>query len=196
MSQPGDDAPDGTPGWTVLSAKYDVLYPSLEVEPYDETIDDLEERDAPVKPGAYQHTRYPWDEPEYHTGLDFWARRVHYGLASWLGMKSGFPEQQPHCRRLIVLAGDRYVEPLQERDVFEPFPWETWFPFQEKAFDGIAEQMAWLTDEADRYEAMQSDAEAEQSAVTRYTPDPEPALDRPDVEGQSYRDDWLDGEGG
>jgi hypothetical protein len=105
VARPADDAPGGTPGWTILSAKHDILWPSLEVEPYDTTIADLDERDAPVEPDAYQHTRYPWDEPEYHTALDFWTRRVHYGLASWLGMKSGFPEEDPHCRRLIVLAG-------------------------------------------------------------------------------------------
>ena len=49
ISYPADDAPDGTPGWTILSAKYDLLYPSLEVEPYDETIEGLTQRDAPVE---------------------------------------------------------------------------------------------------------------------------------------------------
>jgi len=153
-----------------------VLYPSLEVEPYDTTIDDLKDRDSPVAPDAYQHTRYPWDEPLYETGLDFWTRRVHYGLASWLGMKSGFPEEESHCRRLIVLAGDRYVEPLREHDVFAPFPWHTSFPFQERDFNGIGEQMQWLVEEADRYEAMQP-AASEQEPVDRWTPDLDPGIE-------------------
>jgi len=192
VSQPADDAPDGTPGWTILSAKHDILYPSLEIEPYDETIDDLAERDAPVAADAYQHTRYPWDEPEYHTALDFWTRRVHYGLASWLGMKSGFPEEDPHCQRLYVVAGDRYVDPLEEHNVFAPFPWPTTFPFQEKDFNGIGEQMEWLSEEAEQYEAMQPDSGSVQAAVERWTPNPEPDLDRPDVEGQSVWTDWTE----
>ena len=188
VSQPGEDAPDGTPGWTILSTEYDVLWPSLEVEPYDTTIADLEDRDAPVAPDAYKHTRYPWDEPEYHTALDFWTRRVHYGLASWLGMKSGFPEEEPHCRRLIVLAGDKYVDPLLEHDVFEPFPWHTAFPFKEHDFDGLGEQMQWLNEEAVRYE--QEDGEREQALINDWLPESIP--DRPsDVDGQSTWDDWL-----
>lgn len=151
-SYTGTDAPDGTPSWMILSAKYDILYPSLKVEPYDRTIEDLAADPAPVSPEAYQHTRYPWDEPLYETRLDFWSRRVHFGLASWLGFKSGFPEEDPHCDELIVLAGDRYVEPLLQYEVFEPFPWDVTLPFQELSFDGIGEQMAWLAEEADRYE--------------------------------------------
>ena len=192
VSQPADDAPDGTPGWTILSAKHDILYPSLEIEPYDETIDDLAERDAPVAPDAYQHTRYLWDEPEYHTALDFWTRRVHYGLASWLGMKSGFPEEEPHCKRLYVVAGDRYVEPLREQAAFEPFPWVTRFPFQEHDFDGIGEQMQWLNEEAARFEQDEACEEQEQAMIEDWLPDPDPGLDRPDdVDGQSVWDDWL-----
>jgi hypothetical protein len=190
VSNPAPDAPDGTPGWTILSAKYDILYPTLKVEPYDETIDDLAERDSPVSPEAYQHTRYPWDEPLYETALDFWTRRVHYGLASWLGMKSGFPEEDPHCRRLIVLAGDRYVQPLQERDVFEPFPWVTRFPFQEQDFDGIGEQMRWLSEEADQAEQRRNDVDGgRQSSVSEYS-DAGVELAE-DVDGQTEWSDWA-----
>lgn len=141
-----------------------------------------------MEPDAYQHTRYPWDEPRYETALDFWTRRVHYGLASWLGMKSGFPEEDPHCRRLIVLAGDDYVDPLLEHNVFEPFPWDTWFPFKEKEFDGNGEQMSWLVEEAERYE--RSEIVTEQDALHQWTPTPEPDIERPDVDGQSEWSDW------
>lgn len=192
VSTPGEHAPDGTTGWTILSAEYDVLWPHIEVEPYDTTIGDLAEREAPVAPDAYQHTRYPWDEPLYETALDFWTRRVHYGLASWLGMKSGFPEEEPHCKRLYVLAGGRYVDPLRERDVFEPFPWVTRFPFQEYDFAGIGEQMQWLTEEAARFEQDRPDETRQQAVIEDWLPDPDPGLDRPDdVDGQSAWHDWL-----
>lgn len=167
-----------------------MLWPHLETEPYNTTIEDLEDAPAPVEPEAYQHTSYPWDEPLYNDALDFWTRRVHYGLASWLGMKSGFPEETPHCRRLIVLAGDDYVDPLKENDVFEPFPWETRFPFQEQDFSGIGEQMHWLKEEAEFYEDTRNQAtESRQSSVRSYR---EPDLDVPDVDGQSDWNDWIE----
>jgi len=183
------DEPEDRPGWAILSAEHDVLFPGLEVEPYNTTIDDLEGEPSPVEPEAYQHTSYPWDEPFYHDRLDFWTRRVHYGLASWLGMKSGFPEEKPHCRRLIVLAGEDYIEPLQENNVFDPFPWETRFPFQEQDFSGIGEQMAWLKEEAEFYEELHNRTqESRQTAVQSYS---EPDLDVPEVDGQSDWDDWM-----
>lgn len=189
VSHPGENAPDGTTGWTILSAKHDVLWPNIEVEPYDVTIEDLESDSAPVEPDAYQHTRYPWDEPLYETRLDFWTRRVHFGLASWLGFKSGFPDEEPHCNRLYVVAGDRYIEPLLENDVFKPFPWETRFPFQEQDFDGIGEQMAWLKEEAEFYEETRTrDESSRQSHLRSYR---ELDIERPDVEGQSEWSDWM-----
>lgn len=72
------------------------MWPHIEVKLYDTTIEDLKDNPAPVAPDAYRHTRYPWDEPEYHTRMDFWTRRVHYGLVSWLEFKSGFLEEDPH----------------------------------------------------------------------------------------------------
>ena len=76
--------------------------------------------------------------------------------------KSGFPEETLYCRRLIVVAGDDYVDPLLERDMFEPFPWETRFPFKEQDFAGTGEQMAWLSEQADRY----ADGDQGQAALT------------------------------
>lgn len=169
VSYPGDDAPDGTTGWTILSAEYDILWPHIEIEPYDTTIEDLANRDAPVASETYQDTRYPWDEPLYETALDFWTRRVHYGLASWLGMKSGFPEEDPYCRRLYVVAGDDYVDPLRDHRVFDPFPWVTRFPFQEHEFDGIGEQMQWLNEEVERVKAWTNDVDfGRQARVDSY----------------------------
>lgn len=180
---------EGTTGWTILSAKHDVLWPHIEKEPYDLIIDDLEDDPAPVEPDDYQDLAYPWDEPLYETRLDFWTRRVHFGLASWLDFKSGFPEKDPHCQRLIVLAGNDYIEPLQENNVFDPFPWKTQFPFQEQDFDGIGEQMQWLKEEAEFYEDTRNkDNDSRQTAVSSYI---EPEWDIPDVDGQSDWDDWT-----
>lgn len=189
-SQPAEES---ELGWSILSAKHDILFPHLEVEPYDTTIEDLEQQDSPVEPEAYQHTSYPWDEPLYETRLDFWARRVHYGLASWLGMKSGFPEDDPHCQRLIVLAGYDYLEPLFERDVFEPFPWNNVFPFQENDFSGIGEQMKWLKEETEFYQETRNDNRViEQLDVDdyRFKNTGSSDLEPPDVQGQSNWSDW------
>lgn len=147
-----------------------------------------------MDPEAYQHTRYPWNEPLYETALDFWTRRVHFGFAAWLGMKSGFTEEDPHCNRLYVLAGDQYVEPLLENEVFEPFPWVTRFPFQKHDFDGIGDQMAWLTEEAARFEQYTPDEidPGEQIEIDKWLPASEPGIDSPDVDGQSDWGDWVD----
>ena len=45
ISKPGEDAPDGT----ILSAEYAIRWPHIKIEPYDTTIEDLEERAAPVR---------------------------------------------------------------------------------------------------------------------------------------------------
>lgn len=58
---------------------------------------------------------------------------------------------------MIILAGDRYVDPLLERDVFKPSPWDTTFPFKDHEFQGIGEQMQWLTEEADCLEQYQAE---------------------------------------
>jgi len=39
-----------------------------------------------------------------------------------------------------------------ERDVFDPFPWDTVFPFKEHDFSGIGEQMNWLKNGIEKYE--------------------------------------------
>jgi hypothetical protein len=65
---------------------------------------------------------------------------------------------------LVVLAGGDYVEALRERDIFDGRPIairtgrETYtalppkatvcFPFQERDFDGMFDQMGWLSDRA------------------------------------------------
>lgn len=116
-------------GWMILSAKHGIWPPRLELDPYDLTVDDLD-----------------GDE------LDRWARRVRSGLIDWLRgpFRADEPEDSP-CKHLIVLAGERYVAPLRERDAFQAtekhrygVPAQPQFPFQDGDFSGIGEQMAWL----------------------------------------------------
>lgn len=40
VSNPGEDAPDRTTGWTILSAEYAIRWPHIKIEPYDTTIED------------------------------------------------------------------------------------------------------------------------------------------------------------
>lgn len=49
VSNPGEDTLDGTTDWTILSAEYAIRWPHIKIEPYDTTIEDLEERAAPVR---------------------------------------------------------------------------------------------------------------------------------------------------
>jgi hypothetical protein len=104
-------------------------------------------------------------------------------------MKSGFPEEDPHCRELVVVAGDDYLDPLLEHGVFEPLPWQHRFPFQEHDFDGIGEQMAWLNEQAEWYENRRNNpVDSRQGTVRPYV---QPDVDVPDVTGQSEWSDWT-----
>ncbi|WP_311171781.1 DUF6884 domain-containing protein [Halobellus ordinarius] len=125
--------------WAILSAEHGVIAPTIETEPYDTTVDDLDGDD-----------------------LDAWADRVRSGLTGWLNWpfaSDNDPRESP-CGRLVVLAGERYVEPLEARDAFRGnvgggagnsrpgLPCVPEFPFREHDFDGIGEQMAWLKERA------------------------------------------------
>lgn len=124
--------------WAILSAEYGIIPPTLEIDPYDTTVADLD-GDA----------------------LDRWARRVKSGLTGWLNwpfQTDGDARESP-CGRLVVLAGESYVEPLEARNAFRGqvggehrqrpgLPCVPEFPFREHDFNGIGEQMAWLKDRA------------------------------------------------
>lgn len=126
--------------WAILSAEYGVIPNGLEIDPYDTTVDDLDD-----------------DE------LDAWADRVKSGLTGWLNWpfcSDNDPRDSP-CGRLVVLAGERYIRPLEARDTFRGnvgggpgrsrpgLPCVPEFPFREHDFDGIGEQMAWLKERAE-----------------------------------------------
>jgi hypothetical protein len=129
--------------WAILSASRGVIPSRIETEPYDTTIADLD-----------------GDE------LDTWARRVRSALTSWLNWpfsSDNDPRDSP-CGRLVVLAGEQYIQPLEGRDAFSgkvkpgqkggpglPTPPE--FPFREHDLGGIGEQMGWLKERAAEIEA-------------------------------------------
>ena len=120
--------------WAILSAEHGIIPPGLEYEPYDTTVGDLDEND-----------------------LDQWADRVRSALTDWLNWPfgDGDPRDSP-CGRLVVLAGESYLQPLEDRELFRGnvggsfnrsrpgLPCVPEFPFREHDFDGIGEQMAWL----------------------------------------------------
>ncbi|WP_229727399.1 DUF6884 domain-containing protein, partial [Haloarcula argentinensis] len=146
--------------WGVLSAEHAILMPRQTVAPYDTTIEDL--RGEPIE--GEPHYRLPSGD-RVETQLDRWALRVHSSLGDWLRRPYAADQQESPCRELVVLAGSDYVDALRERGIFEGRPTairtgrETYtalppkatvrFPFQERDFDGIFDQMGWLSDRAE-----------------------------------------------
>ncbi|MFC6977134.1 DUF6884 domain-containing protein [Halomicroarcula sp. GCM10025709] len=162
--------------WGVLSAEHGVLLPRQTVDPYDTTIEAL--RREPIE-GELNYELPSGDRVE--TRLDQWALRVHSALGDWLRRPFAADQQESPCRELVVLAGSDYVDALRERGIFDERPTairtgrETYralppkatvrFPFQERDFDGMFEQMAWLSDRAEALDAAATPArESELSA--------------------------------
>ncbi|RLM41454.1 hypothetical protein DVK00_19590 [Haloarcula sp. Atlit-47R] len=143
--------------WAVLSAEHGILMPRQTVAPYDATIEDL--RDDPIEGEA--NYRLPSGDC-VESRLDRWALRVHSSLGDWLRRPYAADQQESPCRELVVLAGSDYVDALRERDIFDGRPTairtgrDTYtalppkatvrFPFQERDFDGMFDQMSWLSD--------------------------------------------------
>jgi len=150
--------------WGILSAEHAVLMPRLEVDPYDTTIDDLRGEPITGEP-TYE---LPSGDP-VETELDRWAMRVHSSLSSWLRRPFAADQEESPCRELVVLAGSDYVDALRERDIFSGRPTairtgrETHralppkatvrFPFQERDFDGMFDQMEWVSGRVDELSA-------------------------------------------
>lgn len=151
------------PAWAVLSAEHGVVYPFQDLTPYDTTIEDL--GDDPTNEAHWCATgqRLPSGRAVV-TELDSWADRVYWKLRSWV--RHTFRERSidPYdyrSRTLLVLAGQRYIEPLREREVFAhlgdfghdgvpDLPITVRFLFEEIDAEGIGEQMAWLSEAVDR----------------------------------------------
>lgn len=157
-----DGDPDTTP-WAILSAEHGVLWPWEVITPYDTTIEDLGDdptnEDHRIKNAMGR--RRP-DGEEIVTEMDQWATSVAYGLSRWLVMhreEEGAPYTS-EVSTLLVLAGQRYLEPLRERGVFEygisrmagdineiyELPVDVRFLFEEIDASGIGEQMGWMSE--------------------------------------------------
>jgi len=152
-----------TVAWNILSAEHAVLPPKMEIEYYDTSISDL--RGEPLG----------WDCPHIlpngervTTELDWWAYRVRGMLIDWLRAPfraDQYSEQRTPCGELVVLLGDRYLDPLKERGVFTGIPESAHtdgpagkhtvegltrvrYAFQERDFSGNGEQMSWMKERA------------------------------------------------
>jgi hypothetical protein len=107
--------------WRILSAEHGLLDPYEVIEPYETSIDDLDEAEIETLAG--------------NVGLSL-IDLVGEGLAAG----RGFAE-------IVVLAGRTYLDPLRDRDTFAAgvSPTVT-FPLQQNDLGGIGEQMAWLSE--------------------------------------------------
>lgn len=148
-----------TVAWNILSAEHPVLPPMMEIKRYDTSIEDL--RGEPLG----------WDCPHIlpngkrvTTELDWWAYRVRGQLIDWLRAPfraDQYSERRTPCGELVVLLGNRYLDPLRKRGVFTGIPesihtdgpagkhtveglTRVRYAFQERDFSGIGKQMNWM----------------------------------------------------
>lgn len=132
--------------WRIISAKYGLLHPDVEVAPYERTVEDL--RAVPIQ----SDERLPTGDP-VDTLLDQWAHDLHEHLREWVYAAAG-TGPAPVDVHLSVILGRRYHDPLADRGVFAvedaaPSSVVVDHPFQAEDFAGNGEQMAWLTDRAE-----------------------------------------------
>lgn len=144
--------------WRILSAKHGLVHPVDEVEPYEQTVDDIE--NVPIH--ADEEYRLP-DGRHVETMLDRWAADVYDDLRRWLVYAGAHGSVDPRDVELEVLLGRRYRDPLEERGVFDRLrgrgALEISFPFQEveQAAGGNGNQMGWMTDEVEAATAAATD---------------------------------------
>ncbi|MFW5900483.1 MAG: DUF6884 domain-containing protein [Halodesulfurarchaeum sp.] len=183
VSSWANDVEGGPPGWAILSAEHGILYPWEKVRHYDTTIEDLGGDES----NPDHHVRNPYcrrrpDGREIVTERDLWATNVAYKLASW---QADFRDQPgpfaaDRANTLLVLAGEKYIDPLRERGVFEygiskmvagangpllPVK-RTRFLFEELDAGGNGEQGSWLHDATDRVESHLSPDSGEQATLS------------------------------
>lgn len=110
--------------WVILSAEHGLLHPEEAVEPYNTSIDDLDSDDLEALAGDVGITLIDIIEWERSLGREI--------------------------DRVVVLAGDRYIDPLRRRDTFSAgvVP-RVEFPFQQLDFAGNGEQMAYMNERID-----------------------------------------------
>jgi hypothetical protein len=105
--------------WMILSAEHGLIPPTVELRPYETSIDDLDE-----------------DE------LEQLAHEVGMDLIEWVAWELG---NGCDVDEIVVLAGKKYIKPLRQRETFHAGIDPTVvFPLQQNDLGGIGEQMAWL----------------------------------------------------
>ncbi|MFD1599330.1 DUF6884 domain-containing protein [Halobellus rarus] len=117
--------------WLILSAEHALVTPDRELDPYETSIDDLDE-----------------------DRLDALAHTVGMSLIDWIANEVG---KGVEIEEIIVLAGRSYLDPLRERESFSSGidPTVT-FPLQTNDLGGIGEQMGWLSERVKTESAEQS----------------------------------------
>jgi hypothetical protein len=110
--------------WMILSAHHGLIPPEEEIKPYDRSIDDLDD-----------------DQ------LDALAHQVGMTLIEWTNWDLS---EGRDVEKIVVLAGQRYLDCLRERDAFSAgVHSRVSYPLQQNNLGGIGEQMAWLDDRID-----------------------------------------------
>lgn len=163
---------DGTTssGWAILSAEHGVVQPWEDLKYYNKKVDDLGDDET----NPEHRVRNPYclrrpDGREIVTEMDAWAAKVGRTLMKWV---AGHRDRRAHpgdnnADTLLVLAGQKYLDPLRERGVFEygisrmtgnpnegfKQPLRPRYLFENIDAGGNGEQMGWLSDAVDRIDA-------------------------------------------
>lgn len=116
--------------WMILSAEHGLLPPDERIEPYETSIDDLDEEE-----------------------LDRLAHAVGMELVEWVAWEQS---KGVDVDEIVVLAGRRYLESLRDREAFYVPEARVIYPFQQLDLGGIGEQMAWLTERVKAEDAGQA----------------------------------------
>ena len=176
---------DAKTGWAILSAEHGVVEPWQPLTWYDKSVEDIGSDPAnPDHRVTNPFGRRRPDGREVVTEMDQWASKVASCLMRWV---SSYRDQDAkpweyNPNTLLVLAGQKYLEPLHERGVFEygisrmtgdvnqfrSFPFDTRYLFENIDAGGNGEQMAWLQDAISRLPVTDYD-ESEQAECGQWT---------------------------
>lgn len=166
-----------TPAWAILSAEHGIIFPDEIVSRYNTTVDDLgtdpeNPEDRVSIDNIANQPRRP-DGKVVATEMDMWAHDVATTLSSWVKsfqpLDMADPQSRQGATNLLVLAGQRYLDPLRERGTFtygssriyrvsdskSGLPIQTRFLFEEIDAGGNGEQMRWLDNAVQRIKTSQ-----------------------------------------
>jgi len=204
---------DPTTGWAILSAEHGVLEPWMPTTLYDTSIDDI--GDDPTNPDHRVDNRWGRRRPdgrEIVTEMDRWAADVATGLMRWIAgyRDDGAAPWDVNASTLLVLAGQKYLDPLRERGVFEygiarmggdpnvgyTQPLETRYLFEQfDDHEGMGDHMSWVSDATARLQDEIRDYDdTAQAEVGQWTGETR-ACDRCGVDAPATDLQRVDGEG-